>query len=358
MSICSIHIFCPNPSHPQTIRRDFIISNSKISRISQNSDHKVLYDAVCRRLLSEKVILAWILKHCLEEFRNYTIEEIAWKYIDNQLQISAVPVHPPIFQQESSPLIWGIAGEDVTPAEGRVAYDIRFKASVPISGRPAQFIINVEAQNDFYPGYPLIKRGIYYCGRMISSQYGREFVRSHYENIKKVYSIWICTNPPKKRRNSITRYCIAEENLVGTAQENPRNYNLMTAVIICLGQPFSRQIPDVLKLLNVLLAENIPPEEKYHILSSEFSIEITSQLKKEVSLMCNLSEGIERKGIRKGMKRGMRRGRRLGKIQGAISVYHDFHLPEQKILQNLEEKFHLTPEEARQYLNQYKVPTR
>ena len=119
----------------------------------------------------------------------------------------------------------------------------------------------------------------------------------------------------------------------------------MTAVIICLGRPFSRQIPDVLKLLNVLLAENIPPEEKYHILSSEFSIEITSQLKKEVSLMCNLSEGIERKGIRKGMKRGMRRGRRLGKIQGAISVYHDFHLPEQKILQNLEEKFHLTPEE-------------
>lgn len=71
--------------------------------------------------------------------------------------------------------------------------------------------------------------------------------------------------------------------------------------------------------------------------------------------MCNLSEGIERKGIRKGMKRGMRRGRRLGKIQGAISVYHDFHLPEQKILQNLEEKFHLTPEEARQYLNRYKT---
>ena len=53
-------------------------------------------------------------------------------------------------------------------------------------------IINVEAQNDFYPGYPLIKRGIYYCCRMISSQYGREFTGPHYEKIKKVYSIWIC----------------------------------------------------------------------------------------------------------------------------------------------------------------------
>ena len=75
--------------------------------------------------------------------------------------------------------------------------------------------------------------------------------------------------------------------------------------------------------------------------------------------MCNLSEGIERKGIRKGMKRGMRKGMRrgmqLGEIRGVISVYRDLHLPEQKILQNLEEKFHLTPEESRQYLNQYKT---
>lgn len=75
--------------------------------------------------------------------------------------------------------------------------------------------------------------------------------------------------------------------------------------------------------------------------------------------MCNLSEGIERKGIRKGMKRGMRKGMRrgmqLGEIRGVISVYRDLHLPEQKILQNLEEKFHLTSEEARQYLNQYKT---
>ena len=33
-------------------------------------------------------------------------------------------------------------------------------------------IINIEVQNDFYPGYPLVKRGIYYGGRMLSAQYG------------------------------------------------------------------------------------------------------------------------------------------------------------------------------------------
>lgn len=32
--------------------------------------------------------------------------------------------------------------------------------------------------------------------RMISAQYRTEFTNFHYENIKKVYSIWICMNLP------------------------------------------------------------------------------------------------------------------------------------------------------------------
>ena len=72
-----------------------------------------------------------------------------------------------------------------------------FFAVAPVSGELIRLIINIEAQNDYYPGYPLIKRGLYYCSRMISAQYGTEFTGSHYEQIKKVYSIWICINPPR-----------------------------------------------------------------------------------------------------------------------------------------------------------------
>ena len=57
-----------------------------------------------------------------------------------------------------------------------------------------------------------------------------------YENIKKVYSIWICMNPPKSRENSITRYYIAEENLAGSVKERKADYDLMAAVMICLGK--------------------------------------------------------------------------------------------------------------------------
>ena len=150
-------------------------------------------------------------------------------------------------------MIRGAGNEDTSLTEGTVTYDIRFFAIAPVSGELIRLIINIEAQNDFYPGYPLIKRGIYYCCWMISAQYGTEFTNSHYVNIKKVYSIWICMNPPKSRENSITRYYIAEENLVGSVKEQKADYDLMAAVMICLGKEGDSGT-DLLKLLNVILS--------------------------------------------------------------------------------------------------------
>ena len=86
---------------------------------------------------------------------------------------------------EGGTVISGMDTEDKSVREGTVTYDIRFRAIVPDSEEQIALIINVEAQNDFYPGYPLIKRGIYYCSRMISSQYGREFTGSHYKKSRR-----------------------------------------------------------------------------------------------------------------------------------------------------------------------------
>ncbi len=159
------------------------------------TDDSAGYDAACKRVLSEKAILARIMKSCLEEYKDCDVNDIAGKYIEGQPQVSAVPVLP----DEDGTVISGMDTEDKSVHEGTVTYDIRFRAIVPGSGEQLALIINVEAQNDFYPGYPLIKRGIYYCCRMISSQYGREFTGPHYEKIKKVYSIWICMKPPQYR---------------------------------------------------------------------------------------------------------------------------------------------------------------
>ncbi len=313
-------------------------TDTTIAKNIRVADEKASYDAACKRLLSEKIILAWIMKNCLEEYRDCNVDEIAEKYIEGTPQVGEAAVAPDESNRIS--MIQGAGNEDISMTEGTVTYDIRFLATAPVSGELIRLIINVEAQNDFYPGYPLIKRGIYYCSRMISAQYGTEFTNSHYENIKKVYSIWICMNPPKNRENSITRYYIAEENLVGSVKERKADYDLMAAVMICLGKAGDSGT-DLLKLLNVLLSTETGSQDKCHILEEDFQIRMTLALESEVSLMCNLSKGVEEKGIEKG--------RQEGKI-AMVSALKDLQIADSIILNKIQEKFHLAEETAKMYL--------
>ncbi len=313
-------------------------TDTTIAKNIRVADEKASYDAACKRLLSEKIILAWIMKNCLEEYRDCDVEEIAEKYIEGTPQVGEVAVSPDESNRVS--MIQGAGNEDTSLTEGTVTYDIRFLAIAPVSGELIRLIINIEAQNDFYPGYPLIKRGIYYCSRMISAQYGTEFKNSHYENIKKVYSIWICMNPPKNRENSITRYYIAEENLAGSVKERKADYDLMAAVMICLGKEGDSGT-DLLKLLNVLLSTETCSQDKCQILEEDFHIRMTQTLESEVSLMCNLSKGVEEKGIEKGRQEG---------IIAMVSALKDLQIADSIILNKIQEKFHLAEETAKMYL--------
>ncbi len=280
------------------------------------TDDSTGYDAACKRVLSEKAILARIMKSCLEEYKECAVSDIAEKYIEGQPQVSAVPVLP----DEDSTVISGMDTEDKSVREGSVTYDIRFRAIAPSSGEQIALIINVEAQNDFYPGYPLIKRGIYYCSRMISSQYGREFTGSHYEKIKKVYSIWICMKPPQYRENTITRYRLVEEHLVGEAMESVRNYDLLSIVMLCLGGPDGENYDGVLRMLDVLLSNETSEAEKRKILQDDYDIQMTRTMEQEVSVMCNLSKGIMEKGITKGRVEGRSEGMAKGMTNGILSA--------------------------------------
>lgn len=257
----------------------------KIDAAGQNAS----YDSNCRNLLANKQILAWILKTCVTEFKDCSIKDIEEKYIQGTPQISEVAVH----RDESAEFIDGIGKEDVSMKEGTAIYDIYFWVISPKDGGMIRLLINVESQNDFYPGYPLVKRGVYYCSRMISSQYGTEFSDSHYEKLKKVYSIWVCTSPPKYRRNTITAYSMNEQNIVGEVAEQRENYDLLTVLAIGLGGGHGdKNYEGLLKMLEVLLSDEVLPEEKKKILKREFDIAMTKTMEREAMEMCNLSKGI------------------------------------------------------------------
>ncbi len=274
------------------------------------------YDDVCKTLLSNREILAWIMKSCLEEYRNMDRKDIE-ACIEGEPQIGVEAVFPDEVadhgmdtgrerkRKKPPEQIRGANVEDSSMKERIVTFDIRFYAAAPGGGGQIEIIVNLEIQNDFYPGYPLIKRALYYCCRMVSSQYGKEFTHQGYGDIKKAYSVWLCVDPPKHRQNTVTRYAVREENLVGDATERKANYDLLTAVLICLGPEEGERCDGVLKLLGVLLSPGKEAEEKKAILSSEFGITMTETLERGIHEMCNLSKGVAEKGFQQGMEQGL-----------------------------------------------------
>lgn len=268
---------------------------------------KAKYDEQCKKLLSNKQVLAWILKYSAEEYENCTIDEIE-SYIEGEVQIGTVKLDA----GETAESIKGLSTEDSVVNEGKITYDIRFEAVAPgEENEYIQLIVNVEAQNAFKPSYPILKRAVYYCSRMISAQKGLEFINSEYNKIKKVYSIWICPNPPKTHRSTITRYKISEENVIGNVKENKQNYDLLSIILICLGES-KKNNDTVLGLLETLLSSTLKTESRIEILEKEYKMKMSKDYEGEVAEMCNLSDGVYDKGMRQGMEQGMRRGMEQG----------------------------------------------
>ena len=281
-------------------RGRFMEQRTTLSQSIDNVEQKAQYDEACKKVLAEKIILAWIMKHTMKEYAEYDLRKIVENFVMGEPKVAETKALP---DETNAPKITGTGVEDSTVTEGSVTYDIQFRAIVPSSEEVVQMIVNVEAQNDFYPGYPIIKRGIYYCARMISAQYGTVFTKSHYEKIQKVYSVWICMNPPKERSNTITGYSLTETQYVGKVKEKEDYYDLINAVMICLGKSEGETENDLLRLLDVLLSSDKKAKEKKEMLANEFDIPMTEKLKAEVEYMCNLSDGVEQKGIEKGIEK-------------------------------------------------------
>lgn len=115
-------------------------------------------------------------------------------------------------------------------------------------------------------------------------------------------------NPPKKRNNTITEYALTEKNHVGNVTEQKEYYDLMTAIMVCLGEKDENCENDLLGLLDVLLSSDISAEKKKEILENEYDIPMSEKMEGEVERMCNLSDGVEQKGIQKGIKIGIEKG--------------------------------------------------
>lgn len=314
--------------------------NTELTNDLETSEYKAKYDNAAKRILSNKIILAWIMKSCLDEFKDYDIDTIADKCIEGTPIVSGAAVDRNSSDKE---VIKGTSTDDSTTTEGVVYFDIKFDANT-LDDERINLIINIEAQNNINPGYPIIKRGLYYGSRLISAQKGTVFSGEHYEKIEKVYSIWILIDTSDSNADGISKYSIGESILKGNNTQKKENFDLMTIYLLYLNNSSSKKSDGIIRLLSVLLSNELPKDEKLNILKNEFAIKPTRKIDEEVRYMCNLSEGIERKGMEKGIEKGM---------ITLVKALKEVGMSKEKITEKVSESYNISSEKAKSLVDEY-----
>ena len=165
-----------------------------------------------KQLLGKKIVLAHILKYTIDEFKNMDPEEITY-FIEGEPFIGKVPIdlgYTNAKAEAQSKKIIGYNTENQELNEGLVRFDIIFY--VRMHEGLSRIIVNVEAQKDEPSEYFILNRSIFYGCRMISSQKEREFIKKDYNDIRQVYSIWVCMNMDE---NSLNHIHLTDDNIIG-----------------------------------------------------------------------------------------------------------------------------------------------
>ena len=282
--------------------------NTELKNAVKATDSKAQYDTSAKRLLGQKSILAHILVKTVDEFKGMNPKDVV-DCIEGTPHISTVPVEPGLTNaasEKNGERLVGFNTENEEINEGLVRFDIVFYVRMPsIDGRKdglSQIIINVEAQKDEPKGYEILNRAIFYVSRLISSQKERDFENSSYDDIKRVYSIWVCMNMDE---SSMSHVHLTKEDLIGY-YEWKGNLDLLNIIMLGLAKklPEHDETYELHRLLGALLSQELTIDEKLNIIGNEYDIPIEENFRKDVSVMCNLSQGIEEKGIAIGRAEG------------------------------------------------------
>ena len=292
--------------------------NTELKNAVLATDRDAQYDNSAKRLIAHKIILARILIKTVEKFKGMDPLEVA-ALIEGIPYISTVPVEPGLTNAvhfQNGKRIVGFNTENQEVNEGLVRFDIVFY--VRMKDGLSQIIINVEAQKDEPGEYEILNRAVFYVSRLISSQKEKDFENSSYDDIKCVYSIWICMN---MEENTMSHIHLTKEDMIGS-YEWKGNLDLLNIIMIGLAKelPEHDETYELHRLLGALLSRELTVDEKLDIIGNEYDIPLEENFRKDMSTMCNLSQGVKEEGIAIGRREGLEEGRREGYAEGEAGL--------------------------------------
>lgn len=254
------------------------------------------YDAAAKQLLGCTPILAFILKHTVEELKDCSVEQIAYELIEERSGPS-IPVDP---WSVRSPLAFSLRNEDNSLDEGTVFYDMLVRVRDPRGDGTVGIVVNIEPQA-YETEYPILKRAVYYCARLLSAQRGWGMAGSDYDRLEKVYSIWIFTGPPSTTEGAITAYGIQEQTVQDSPTHNPSEYDLLNVLLV--HPPRAGGYNGFLEKLATLFSLETGREQKLKALEADLTWGLSAEVEETVGRLVSMGEYAVEYGMEKGEKK-------------------------------------------------------
>ena len=249
-------------------------TNTEIKNAITAADAKIQYDTYAKRLLAQKSILANILVKTVAEFKDMNPSEVA-NYIEGDPEIGIVPVELGLTNaertNETGQRIVGFNTENAEINEGMIRFDIVFYVRIPSPDKEenklSKVIVNIECQKD---------------------------------EILETYQ-W---------KGNLDLLNIVMIGITNELPEKDEKYELH-------------------RLICALLSNEIQKNQKFDILEKEYNIPVDTELREDVSVMCNLSLGIEERAEARGEARGEARAEKRNNEKVVMNMYKKGYTTEQ-----------------------------
>lgn len=145
-------------------------------------------------------------------------------------------------------------------------------------------------------------------GRMISEQKGTEFSGSSYDDIKSIYSIWICMDT-KKTDDSIIEFGMKSNLIYGKIKIIPKLSKINGALINVRTRTAKNRELSKNRLIAMLeeLFSKSEFLEKKKILEEDYGLKMSVELEGRVNEMCNVSDYWEEVALQTGREEGRKK---------------------------------------------------
>lgn len=273
--------------------------NSDLNDVMHRPEN-ITYDGLAKQVLSNKVVVAYILQELTEEFSSYSIEEI------------------------KAMLESGVTAEKIKCSDIEDTHTgmlpIRFDVNTKIALSPLIAVeVDIEPQRKLSPGYNIYKRGIYYICRMISRQLDAGD-RIAYDKLHKCYSIWICFQEDMNSHISITKHRFTCTDFLDESQPSERfsrrsieqSTDLMELIYVYVPKKVTPKSTDLQRMLYAIFRKRI------ELIQPALTAEEYQAISKEVLSMGELEREIREEGRIEGREEGRIEGREEGRIEGRI----------------------------------------